>query len=1724
MAKKQIRDYVFSPGISGVGTLKLLGKYDSDQLLLITNTTKNEVLYSFSDTTRQVSVAFGQTGADPDFVNESMRTNGVTTITFLYDTTAYASNDAVQIFVEQEEQRIRPYDFGTDAIERMRFAAPESMLDADFEYGIQPTKWQSIDLLRNYPSIYEIPGSDIAVDEITTDASAGSSAIGPSLITVDTLLEHGLGVGEPISMKGLADSVIGFSSAEGSFIINTIPNAKSFTYYSKAKVGTTAGASLKSSFTFLKEAGFYTGAEIGTTPTFAVATNGSAGSFATEGSTPAGAVTFGINASSTLPPLGAPLAGSGIATGTQVTGVVGTNTTLNITTSFTAPVSTITFNDTQNIAIGAALNNGSGDTIFVTNIEGSVVTLSSPYTVSKTGNSFISGAVDGIAQNFGLGIGSAASTPVHPCAVFNVVRSKGAYTSVIINEKTTYTNLAPTWYGGDNNSGLGLGAMFTVVRTGGASPSYAVEMNYGGANYLASGNVVFNILGSLVGGVDGTPGVGSVAEQAGNDLRIEITAVDPGTGAITTFSVHSTHSNISGTPAVVVNNSINDGRNYNVGEKIVIYGNQLEGLSPTNDLDIYITEVGASGEITNFETYGAGVAASQTYTNQTQNSTSGSGINAQFDILRTGSGVVTQEVHEILIGGTVETGDTFKALITETVNSTVSEFIYTAQAGDTVTEVRNGLVLLINDLAEQNAGNPTPCYAVSKADQTLTNGVAVIDLFSKTPGVNFLCSVVTLEDGGAGADTQSMTVSILTNNSSTTTSPSYTVSNTSQGTAYAINDTIIISGQNLGGVDSTNDLTITVSSVTAAGAITGVSHSGTAVDGSETFLKKFVNAPGFGAKFLPSITGGVYSPTVDFAGSGYKVGYQFKILGSTLGGADTTNDMTINITDITSDGGVLGVSATGTPVSGDSLVFYPAVSLSTATTQVIATSTTVTYSAIAQISVTFASNHGLVPGDTILAAITSGGSGHDLCSGPFYINEVPSLTSIVYTARTTGTVAGSLTGKVYPRTDSFYRHRPFDGGVQLGTGSPAHGAQAVRQSKKYIRYQSGKGIMYTTGALFAPNYDLRSVVANGTVVGSIITIVTDDLNHGFQVGAQVQLRGITSTGYAGTYTVASVVDEITFTVIATQVLEHTNAEFGDQPVVSLYKWKGATVRAGAFDDQNGIFIQYDGDIVSCGLRSSTYQIAGTVTATPNSNELVGVNTKFTEQLKVGDRIVLRGMCHLVTEIDDDSTLYMNPDYRGVTTVSNVKAALTKEILIPQSQWNIDRADGTGKSGYNTDITKMQMMGFQYSWYGAGFIDWMFRGPDGNFIFLHRLKNNNMNNEAFMRSGNLPVRYEVINEGARGRVAVAMDSSIETMTLEDGTLFPNSGTLIMNNEIINYNNKSGNLLTGLTRAATHTNFAGGSQRTYTAGSAIAHTKGSGVVLLSTTATPQINHWGSAFLTDGGFDEDRGYLFSWQEKEVQISVTKSAIFLIRLSPSVSNSVTGDLGERELINRAQLLLKNIEITTQGGSSSQGVVIEGVMNPKNYPVDPEDIKWGGLNTGGAGGQPSFAQVASGSDVEWGGAASAITAANANNQTWSTNWVVFNRVDVAGVQIGWEVSGGGLKGGATLANIYNYDSTRVWFYLSDRTTPGSAGSTTYSFEPIVTAAIPGEQVFSFTASGGGERDNLDLSELKELTNTPIGGRGTFPNGPDVLAINAYLTSGSAINATVNLRWAEAQA
>ena len=98
--------------------------------------------------------------------------------------------------------------------------------------------------------------------------------------------------------------------------------------------------------------------------------------------------------------------------------------------------------------------------------------------------------------------------------------------------------------------------------------------------------------------------------------------------------------------------------------------------------------------------------------------------------------------------------------------------------------------------------------------------------------------------------------------------------------------------------------------------------------------------------------------------------------------------------------------------------------------------------------------HGFVPGNTINVYQTSdnGTNNHTLVSGPFYVESVTSPSTFTYTARGVGVISGTISATVYARPDSFYTHRPFDGGVQLGTGGPAYGGQAIRMSKKYIRY------------------------------------------------------------------------------------------------------------------------------------------------------------------------------------------------------------------------------------------------------------------------------------------------------------------------------------------------------------------------------------------------------------------------------------------------------------------------------------------------------------------------------------------------------------------------------------------------------------------------------------------------------------------------------------------------
>ena len=689
------------------------------------------------------------------------------------------------------------------------------------------------------------------------------------------------------------------------------------------------------------------------------------------------------------------------------------------------------------------------------------------------------------------------------------------------------------------------------------------------------------------------------------------------------------------------------------------------------------------------------------------------------------------------------------------------------------------------------------------------------------------------------------------------------------------------------------------------------------------------------------------------------------------------------------------------------------------------------------ITVTTPYAHGLSPGTPILVDLSSG-TNQQYGEGPFTVLSSATNSTFTYQAKSGAAVSGTLAGSIYVRPSAFFVHRPFDGGVNIGCGSPHHGAIAYRTSKKYFRYQSGKGLMWSSGTLLSTNYDVVNITADGTTALSANILLETEIEHGLQIGANVYLSGVRTGGYEGYYNIDAIVSDTHVRLKAQQDLDDSTPILGPEVKMFVKGWHGGSVRAGIFDSQNGMYWEYNGHQLCVVRRSSTNQIAGFVSVAAGSNLVTGDGTcRFDEQLRVGDKVVIRGMSHNVTSITDNNNMTVCPEFRGSTNQYRVKCAVTRELRVQQSKFNLDKIDGTGPSGYLFDNTKMQMLMIEYSWYGAGFIQYAMRGPDGKFIYAHRIPNNNVNAEAYMRSGNLPVTYQAVNETVPARLFEAIGSGDSTLTLdEEIEFFPPASPALpvyiqIDNEVIKYStiNRTTRVLGGLTRGASFTLWQDGGSKTFTLGTAASHDANVAVNILSCTSSPALNHWGSAVIMDGGFDNDRGFAFTFSRQSFTGPTSSTTgltltAFLMRLAPAVSNTIIGDLGTRDLINRAQLILNDMVVNyTSPTANPYRYQIQGILNPTNIA---STTVWTNLNQASTGNQPSFTQIA-------------------QSPVFTTGTFA--------------------QGGERLFGI-----------------------------PV-----------NVTNSG-----LLDLSRIKQIGNSSIPGSGTYPDGPEILAINVVYIAGSS--------------
>ena len=115
-----------------------------------------------------------------------------------------------------------PKEF-VDPVTKLRISNPENLIDTDFEYGLQPTKWETVELINNTPSFFSKSGDTTIPGIISITTNAGTREI-----TVTTALDHNLAVGIPINVQGTKSI-----TADGAYIINSIPNSTTFTYLCK---------------------------------------------------------------------------------------------------------------------------------------------------------------------------------------------------------------------------------------------------------------------------------------------------------------------------------------------------------------------------------------------------------------------------------------------------------------------------------------------------------------------------------------------------------------------------------------------------------------------------------------------------------------------------------------------------------------------------------------------------------------------------------------------------------------------------------------------------------------------------------------------------------------------------------------------------------------------------------------------------------------------------------------------------------------------------------------------------------------------------------------------------------------------------------------------------------------------------------------------------------------------------------------------------------------------------------------------------------------------------------------------------------------------------------------------------------------------------------------------------------------------------------------------------
>lgn len=1870
MGKKLIFDYTFD---ASQKTIVLNDVYAQERFLLITNISTGDIIYQFND----INLSFSDISFDYD--------KSTTTLTLAFDTTSMTDVDVLQIYLDEGSTDITVNERFIDPVSKIRVSNPENLIDTDFEYGLQSTKWETLELTNNIPTFFSRSGDEPLV------ISSMNVQAGSDVVTVVTDLPHGFQRGTPIIVQAS-----GSVSADGGFVVASIIDASTFNY--KAKTSFLQTRVISETFTLLFPGSIYSGTEFKLTNIGGITTDGAAVSKLTVNTV--FPTDFKNGTSMALTNSFAKATVSFDTANVQVDNTRNLNISYVSATAtgeqdnfFLGGVNAITWLPRETTLYskpfyfeeGTTTIDTLADTVTFTEPHGFLSFDNVLYVCDDTTNTAISGLqamhvytvirIDDFTLRFQTNRTSSTSFKVSlgaNGASGGIVRSAliGAYfhrtyyssdygfmyTGSVLNTATEFTSspadspLLYTQYA-NNSSDFRFSRAQNVF-----DPSNVNTYDYYGTYYTSiyyyyvwtsttsrlftsstysyyMGAVPINFsvnkstmwvpnhqiidptvvtvtatVGTLPGGLSsGSP---YIAEKV-DDNRLSFKGLN---GADINFTSNGT-SNLEYTIAATIPledaNTIEiAGNTLNEGDALAYYNAAAKDNSGT---DI--------GGLTDATTYYAALKVKDKFKLSTESNVFGATSSC---LAQSSFTWVSLSANTILLDSNpYSNGDALQyAAITPIVPLTSGSIYY-------VRTISGNTVALYYSKADAIADtNRVDLLAYGSGRGNFTE-VKIVDLTS-TPSPDqtqaFEADFVGAADGnysvsGTSSDGLSFgfdsTSEIQARTKTVVAQASLAISLNAlyiPDHGFITGDSVVVTltgTTNLNGLTSGNTYYIArinkdfvKFSSTQEEAIEGtyiaLSESGTSsteltgtISLAPTTIVGSFSGSGtvtFSADSLLATGEGTTFTSYFNKGDSFFISEPEATQTTVITGVNTSSDVFTAVGHGITNGDMVRFSGDAAPgnINFNNVYFANAASVDTFSVHFTETDALAATNKIAL--TTTGTNASVID-------ITSAGS---VIERQIEFVNSESLITFTEALPSTGLSDANYlqTTGLLLRPDGFALHRPYDGGVELIPPTNPD-SQMIRQTRKYFRYQSGKGIQVSFAVNFSPTSQIDSFTrageigtvvtrfphrlsqdlfvtmsgstnTNNDVIGTKILNVTvgtapedptqnkfivDDVysstyslyegrtyrfDQSESTNATHPLRfseqedgthnpsgtgaeyttGVTKVGTpgsAGAYTqitvatgaptlyvycethsgmgfttptivdpdnnsanlwngshkVLSVVDDFTFTVQLDGSPSDNNA-FG---VVEYYvnNWENSSLRCGLYDDQNGIFFEYDGQTLYCCRRSSIRQISGYSNLKFRSSEVVGQGTKFASQLNVGDYIVIKGQSHRVSRIDGDELMYITPSYRGVSS-EKVIITKTETTRVQQTNWNLDVCDGTGYTGFNLDIHKIQMAYIDYSWYGAGKVRFGFKDQHGNVRYIHSFVHGNFFTEAYMRSGNVPARYEIQNIGAPTYVPALAHWG--TSVIMDGRFDPDKAYI--------FNATSSSLtLTGLSQLTVDgkvdfTSFyyqrigrsnypigyailldsASNTLNSVTSGTVItgadlaANTKAanpaSTAIFPYQPYLPSISsREGTSFFTQatrnllvidkpptGTSAGSTTYSIGAATGE-DINVTKNLpLISIRLAPSVDTGAPGFLGEREIINRMQLILNQVGILSTHAGTIR-LVLNGQLSSNNW----ERVQ-----------NPSLSQVIN----------------HVNSDT---------------------ITGG--------QSVYNFEI--------------QGGTGTTDRQPVLTTEA--------------------LGDIATLGNAILGGDNVYPDGPDVLTVVAILTEDPSTVSGTNpfqvsgrISWSESQA